>query len=530
MSIARTGDIFRSRKTRGTYYVSTKGGTSREAASEAVFQQRAEFAFVTHLIKNPCAADVDAATAISRGTMYLPRDMLAKAAYGTLLEVHTDDGRYLGSSREAARDGQLLLATISQARTSIIYRGENDWEACQTTTGSAVLHISASPQMPEWYYRIVGNAELQTTLDKIGADVGDVIVRGQNEWSVVKPGANGTVLVSNGPNEVPYWAEGYVIMSDPQSVLDSVTNVPGSILYRATDKWVGLAAGASGDVLTVDPTTGLPVWHEPGLTVDQLRKALDLLSSAEGSMLVRTADGWGALEPGTSGYALVSQGAGKLPVWAEVSGGGGVSANVPLIDQLDAPAASGFTHIFNCDGATPGPSVTDVEQVGTVIDLGYSASNQVMRGALKPVPTSASWSVRMAWSFTSPGTAYRGPAMAVGNGTKTMALLLQTIPQPHAVVIYYDSETGLLSSLSAIADLVKYPRAMRVDYDGTKYVWLVSDDWVNWSVMRSDARDFSYLGTPAYIGGTAYLFNNSAPPAGVDKNFLTITRWAEITN
>lgn len=519
MSIARTGDVFRSRKTRGTYYVSTKGGTSREAASEAVFQQRAEFAFVTHLIKNPCAADIDAATAISRGTMYLPRDMLAKAAYGTLLEVHTDDGRYLGSSREAARDGQLLLATISQARTSIVYRGENDWAALITTKGNDVLHIKASPRMPDWYYRVVGYAELQTTLDQMGADVGDVIVRGKSEWSIVKPGANGTVLVSGGPNGVPCWVEGYVVMSDAQSVLDSVTNVPGSILYRAADKWVGLAAGASGDVLTVDPTTGLPVWLEPRLTVDQLRKALDLLSSAEGSMLVRTADGWGALEPGTSGYALVSQGTGKMPIWAEVSGGGGVISN--CIDLFDPPLAADFSTIINGDGVSPAPSVNDNASVGMTLDAGLPASGKYIRGAMKSVTATTHWSLIFRMRYTTAGGSFRAGGVAVSDGTKIVMLGIGNISDEPRIVIYdWATFTGERDGIILERSCLPWEYG-RFEWNGSALTISISADAVNWSIVKTN----SYLSGVTLAGPCCMPWDYDASTN--EKNYVLVPYWKE---
>lgn len=55
------------------------------------------------------------------------------------------------------------------------------------------------------------------------------------------------------------------------------------------------------------------------LTATQM---LDWLGATRGSVLYRGASGWAALTPGTSGYSLVSNGAGQDPSWQQITGGG----------------------------------------------------------------------------------------------------------------------------------------------------------------------------------------------------------------
>lgn len=49
-----------------------------------------------------------------------------------------------------------------------------------------------------------------------------------------------------------------------QQLLDSICMTEGAVLYRGPDGWVCLDPGSEDQVLTIDPTTGLPVWADAG--------------------------------------------------------------------------------------------------------------------------------------------------------------------------------------------------------------------------------------------------------------------------
>lgn len=50
-------------------------------------------------------------------------------------------------------------------------------------------------------------------------------------------------------------------MLSAQAALDLISDVPGTMLYRAADAWVGLAPGAQDEVLTLN--AGFPEWIQP---------------------------------------------------------------------------------------------------------------------------------------------------------------------------------------------------------------------------------------------------------------------------
>jgi hypothetical protein len=48
-----------------------------------------------------------------------------------------------------------------------------------------------------------------------------------------------------------------------QNDLDTISAIPGAMLLRTADGWVGLLPGGAENVLTMNPITGLPDWETP---------------------------------------------------------------------------------------------------------------------------------------------------------------------------------------------------------------------------------------------------------------------------
>lgn len=47
-----------------------------------------------------------------------------------------------------------------------------------------------------------------------------------------------------------------------QQLFDAISNVPGAILVRGPDRWIGLKPGNVGDVLVINDG-GFPEWRDP---------------------------------------------------------------------------------------------------------------------------------------------------------------------------------------------------------------------------------------------------------------------------
>lgn len=203
-----SGDLVTYKTKRGITVTQLKGGSKGHTATDAEWWKRVEFAFVTRLIKYAIDIEANAARELSKGTLMFPRDILAMAAYGTLLDVRTVDGRHLQGVRLVTKDVQAMLNVISQAPGAMLYRGIDDWIAIIPGPVGAIMMSDEATGFPKWSNGSLSDEVLQASLDGMSSDVGALIVRGQSGWSAISPGTAGEYLMSHGAGHVPEWVPG----------------------------------------------------------------------------------------------------------------------------------------------------------------------------------------------------------------------------------------------------------------------------------------------------------------------------------
>jgi hypothetical protein len=128
-------------------------------------------------------------------------------------------------------------------------------------------------------------------------------------------------------------------------VLDLIGSATGDLLYRTAADWEALAPGATNTLLSI--AAGLPAWATLSTLLD------NVFSSAQGSILYRGASAWAALAPGTSGYLLSTQGAGANPVWTPSTGG-----FVPDVEVTVATTAAADTSSYTYSNGVSGVGAT----------------------------------------------------------------------------------------------------------------------------------------------------------------------------
>ncbi len=144
------------------------------------------------------------------------------------------------------------------------------------------------------------------------------------ELSVASPGLNitGTVL-SNSIADGEY----LVANSHPDLANASVLGAGALLDYTSGGGVFDLYVSFSTDqVLAGRTSSGAGEGEE--LTISQV---LDWLGSTQGSILYRGASAWTVLLPGTSGQALVTNGAGSNPAWATLTSSVGIRKAGTLI-------------------------------------------------------------------------------------------------------------------------------------------------------------------------------------------------------
>lgn len=144
------------------------------------------------------------------------------------------------------------------------------------------------------------------------------------QWQAQRD-TNGTIPELSTPGQV-------------SAVLDVLGSDRGDLLVRGASRWGVLAPAAAGRVLTANGVALEPSWQVP----PAISTVLDGISNVQGSVLYRGAAGWAALGPGTAGQVLSTGGAGADPSWAAGGGGGGDSFSTSLVYTNTAASSSAF--------------------------------------------------------------------------------------------------------------------------------------------------------------------------------------------
>lgn len=122
------------------------GGPKTQAAKDA----QKVWGEANHHSTRPFSMDGAEAVNFSQGTPFLPRDILMKAAYGTLVEANFKDGRTLRSAREVATNAQILLDQITTTPGAMLLRTADEWVGLDPGDASYVLTSNGPQALPKW--------------------------------------------------------------------------------------------------------------------------------------------------------------------------------------------------------------------------------------------------------------------------------------------------------------------------------------------------------------------------------------------
>ena len=112
--------------------------------------QREEWMAVIKANKLATGEDVKSAYHFSKGTNYVPRDLLMLASYGKIMRVHEADGTAWDSARIAQLNIQQLLNSITDVEGSIVFRGPTLWWALSPGAAGQVLTFDGTTGWPDW--------------------------------------------------------------------------------------------------------------------------------------------------------------------------------------------------------------------------------------------------------------------------------------------------------------------------------------------------------------------------------------------
>lgn len=228
-----------------------------------------------------------------------------------------------------------IVVPAGSVQGDVLYHDGAAWARLTAGTVGYVLKTQGVGADPIW------DEESDTSLPS-SPDQGDIIYYSGSAWVVLPTGTSGSVLKTQGVGANPIWQ----VESDP--------TFPGSpdqgdVLYYNGSAWVSLPPGTSGEFLKTQGAAANPIWQS--VVIANLDDITDVASitEARGQIIYYDGTSWNALNAGSVGQYLKTQGTGADPVWADVAGGGGARSATVTVAANGAVNASEYD--YQCSGA-----------------------------------------------------------------------------------------------------------------------------------------------------------------------------------
>lgn len=213
-----------------------------KAKSGYNFFREKEFGIAARWASSPI--DLELATAIEmvKGTTYVPRDFIMRAIFGRAYIIENEDGFKWPNFRDVTNNPQYVLDQITTTVGSIFYRADIGWVGLPPSDDSFVLTMQGNlpiwKTLPEPY----APPDVQTLLDQLTDEPGSVIYRDDTGWVALPPGIPLQVLTLD-DDGFPIWADTqYVAPPTPPFSVLKVAEVT-SVAALATISWTGLNLG-----------------------------------------------------------------------------------------------------------------------------------------------------------------------------------------------------------------------------------------------------------------------------------------------
>jgi hypothetical protein len=111
------------------------------------FYHRQEFRIAAHWAANAWWLDVESASNMAHGTMFVYRDILMKAMYGRLFEFRGPNGQQWTKARMVTANAQFTLDQITTNPGAMLYRSANGWVAIEPgNSGEVLVAQDGTPQ------------------------------------------------------------------------------------------------------------------------------------------------------------------------------------------------------------------------------------------------------------------------------------------------------------------------------------------------------------------------------------------------
>lgn len=243
----------------------------------------------------------------------------------------------------------------------------------------------------------------------------------------------------------------------------------------------------------------------------EVQAILDQITNVQGSILFRSATGWEDLAPGTAGWFLKTNGAGADPAWAASGGGGGGAPwwfSPPLAASLTATSGDGTL-----------PTMSDDTDVGLLLNPGAQVSGNKARCALLAItgPT-VDWTAECQLDIFSPNAVFCLQGMFLRNSTTGKLYIMGRIAHAFQFLVVQrvpaltgGSITDLFADDFINTEKVQFFR-MVYTAASTTYTFFVSENGKQWlQIASAGITDHFGTGNQADQIGFGVCYDYTSP-------------------
>jgi hypothetical protein len=278
------------------------------------------------------------------------------------------------------------------------------------------------------------------------------------------------------------------------ALLDIIGSTRGSVLERSAAGWVVLPPGTSGYVLTSNGAGADPAYA--AIPNQNIQTLLDSIGNTRGSILYRGASGWALLTPSTAGYVLTTHGAGADPTWA-AGGGGGAGGGLynQVMSATPTSAGIGFTTWVNQGSST---IVDGATGVCMTVPLAGTDSNTLRTFAAPATP----YTITALLASTRSSSAFNGVALGWYDGTNkihSIALTTDSGGGNYIEVNKWATPTSFSGhDYTSAANAYSQPIWFQIKDDGTNVFFRYGQDGANFFQAFTVAKSSGFLGASGY--------------------------------
>jgi hypothetical protein len=264
-----------------------------------------------------------------------------------------------------------------------------------------------------------------------------------------------------------------------------------------------------GTLWTIKTDSGL-IWIGARRLSQTIQNLLDSVSNVPGTILGRTASGWQALLPGTAGQVLTCQGRTNPPAWEDPTGGGGGGSGQRQLFEL--PAMPNLATFEDVGIATPFSAIENAGKCITILNANTTAAtNGQLVGLTRATPSNTPYRVAVYCLWNAMSAPYGGPTIGFTDGNKYETIT--RVGTESWTWARWSSKTTreAFSDGVAQAEMIACGIWLAVRDDGANIFLEASQDGANYATLKKIVKATGYLGATGYkkIFFGIFHYNNS---------------------